>query len=193
EPPPIPDDEIAEDIAEAGLELLNAHRYQRYEVSAYSLNGTNPSIHNLNYWQFGDYLGIGAGAHGKITRADEQTISRTSKRRSPKDYLNKSIDLVDNTRLIPAQELPLEFMMNALRLKKGVPRELFFNSTGILIEQISSQIKKACNGGLLQDDGAQLTPTEQGYRFLNQLLEHFMPENFPQLGSEQKINIKSVD
>ena len=193
EPPPIPDDEIAEDIAEAGLALLSDNRYRRYEVSAYSLDGTKPSTHNLNYWQFGDYLGIGAGAHGKITRADEQTISRTSKRRNPKDYLNKTKSLIDNSKQIPTQELPLEFMMNALRLKEGIPRELFFQSTGLLIEQISKQIKKACDEGLLVDNGKQIAPTEQGYRFLNQLLEHFMPENFSALASQQKIDIKSID
>ncbi|TQV85361.1 radical SAM family heme chaperone HemW [Aliikangiella coralliicola] len=181
QPPPIPDEDSAFDISEQGIEFLRQNGYQQYEVSAYSKNGKHPSVHNLNYWQFGDYLGIGAGAHGKISRADDQTITRKSKKRSPKDYLDADKPIIENARTIPQQELPLEFMMNAMRLKNGVAQELFFGTTGLLIGQVKNAISQAQEQGLLNCSNNQLQPSEQGYRFLNELLAYFMPENFPEL------------
>ena len=193
QPPPLPDDESVCDIAEAGLRQLKKEGYQRYEVSAFSRNGQSPSTHNLNYWQFGDYLGIGAGAHGKISRMDNQTITRKSKKRSPKEYLDSNKSLIAQRREIPAQELPLEFMMNAMRLKGGVPSELFFQTTGLLLPQIQNAIEQAQSDQLIELNQSHIRPTAKGYQFLNELLELFMPENFPQLAERPSITIKNLD
>jgi len=192
QPPPLPDDEAVCDIAEQGLALLSSTGYQRYEVSAYSREGQFPSAHNLNYWQFGDYLGIGAGAHGKITRADNQTITRISKRRNPKDYLNPDKSFIDTSRQIPPAEFPLEFMMNAMRLKNGIDESLFFKTTGLLLGQIEPALAQAENAGFLERTESRLRPSPNGYQFLNELLECFMPENFSQLGSGEQIKIKNL-
>jgi len=193
QPPKLPDDELTVDISDQGLELLEQNNYCRYEVSAFNLGGNIPSHHNMNYWQFGDYLGIGAGAHQKITRADNQTITRTSKRRSPKDYLNKELGVVDTRRIIPQQDLPLEFMLNALRLKEGFEQNLFFDSTGLLIGQLEKALKKAQDLQFIIRDKNRIKPSAHGYQFLNQLLELFMPENFSSLGETNKIKIKSLN
>ncbi|WP_444995535.1 radical SAM family heme chaperone HemW [Aliikangiella sp. IMCC44359] len=193
QPPPLPDDELTCDMAEQGIELLTKHEYQQYEVSAYSSAGHYPSTHNLNYWQFGDYLGIGAGAHGKITRADTQTITRKSKKRNPKDYLDTNKAVIDKQQQILKEELPLEFMMNAMRLKDGVPTALFFQTTGLLISQIENALTEAEKQGLLTKDHDYIRPTEQGYRFLNELLTFFMPENIFINSNQDTIKIKRLD
>ncbi|WP_196138674.1 radical SAM family heme chaperone HemW [Aliikangiella sp. G2MR2-5] len=193
QPPQLPVDDIMDEISEQGLEKLRNANYQRYEISAYSRAGTTPSVHNLNYWQFGDYLGIGAGAHGKITRADTQEIIRKSKKRNPRDYLNPSTSVESSRRVIPKNELPLEFMMNAMRLKNGVPQSLFFESTGLIYSYLSTAIEQAKSAGLIDDSNEVLCPSEQGYLFLNELLEYFMPEQFSQLSSSNTINIKALD
>ncbi len=193
QPPPLPEDELICDMADAGIELLANNNYQQYEVSAYSKSGQHCSQHNLNYWQFGDYLGIGAGAHGKITRADEQTITRKSKRRNPRDYLDPNKSIIDTQKKIPQQELPLEFMMNAMRLKNGVEQSLFFETTGLLLNQIQPVLNKAVDQGLLELTENRIKPSAQGYRFINETLELFMPENFPQLETSKKIQFKSLD
>lgn len=194
QPPSLPEDEKIIDMSEQGIDLLAKNNYQRYEVSAFSRSGKSPSAHNLNYWQFGDYLGIGAGAHGKITRADNQTITRKSKKRNPKDYLNNKTSIIENKKIIPAEELPLEFMMNALRLKKGFLIESFYQTTGILIQEINHTIEKAINDNLITKKSNHIVPTTHGYQFLNELLEYFMPENFPNLKQkkQQKITVKNL-
>ncbi len=186
------DDDLLADIGEAGLQFLTDKGYHRYEVSAFSLNGKFPSWHNTNYWQFGDYLGIGAGAHGKITRADTQTIVRTSKRRSPKDYLNPDKAFIDNTRELAPQDLPLEFMMNAMRLKNGVAIDSFYPRTGILLKQIEPAIERCQARELAEISQGMLRPTANGFMFLNELISEFMPENFPELNIGQKITIKEL-
>ncbi len=189
-------DDLRADISEHGLSYLSKKNYQRYEVSAFHLAGKAPSWHNMNYWQFGDYLGIGAGAHGKITRADTQQIARISKRRSPKDYLNTDKPFIDKERIIAPQELPIEFMMNALRLKNGVPKELFQQATGIAFNELQPVIDRLIKRGLLELTKTQLLPTETGFCFLNELLDEFMPDNFKKLtnlaGSLPKIKIKEL-
>lgn len=186
-------DDLLADIGEAGLQFLSDKNYQRYEVSAFSLNGQYPSWHNTNYWQFGDYLGIGAGAHGKITRADTQEITRTSKRRSPKDYLNKEKSFIDNNRTVTNQELPLEFMMNAMRLEHGVPLQSFNSRTGILNKEIETAIERCQQRGLIDLDQGVIKPSTTGFVFLNEILNEFLPEKFPNLSSPEKILFKEVD
>jgi len=192
QPPKMPDDDLTIDISDSGLVLLKNNNYKRYEVSAFNRNGDYPSKHNLNYWQFGDYLGIGAGAHQKITKADAQTITRKSNLKNPKDYLNPDKGLVDSVKVIAQQDLPLEFMLNALRLKDGFDSDLFFNTTGLLITQLEPVLKKAENKLLIERHNKIIKPTQQGYQFLNELLELFMPENFPMLNDRQKIKITSL-
>jgi len=185
-------DDLLADISEQGLKFLQSKNYQRYEVSAFNLSGEFPSWHNTNYWQFGDYVGIGAGAHGKITRADTQQIIRTSKRRNPKDYLNKQKAFIDQTKILQKQDLPLEFMMNTMRLKDGVNEDLFFQTTGILLSQINHAVEKCIKRGLLDRDNNIIKPTETGFRFLNEILTEFMPENFSGLDQASRIKITEL-
>jgi len=180
------------DIEEQGLALLSEENYQRYEVSAFSLAGEYPAWHNTNYWQFGDYLGIGAGAHGKITRADTQQIARTTKRRSPKDYLNKKKSSKDQSRIVKPEELPLEFMMNAMRLKNGVDEDSFYQTTGILLSQIDKPLKKCVDRGLLVLKENKLYPSEIGFQFLNEILSEFTDDRFKHLSEQNKIKITEI-
>ncbi len=191
-PPPLPNDDLIIDMSEQGLNWLEKNHYSRYEVSAFSRSNSYPSQHNLNYWQFGDYLGIGAGAHQKITRADNQTIVRKSKYRNPKDYLNQEKETTVKSHEIRKEELPLEFMMNALRLKQGVSEELFFNTTGLLIGQLQKSLVEAESRELLIRENNNIRASEKGYQFLNELLQIFMPENYPELAEEKTIAIKSI-
>ncbi len=191
-PPVLPDDEQITTTSESGIHLLEENGYQQYEVSAYSKNSTRQSQHNLNYWQFGDYLGIGAGAHQKITRADTQTITRKSKHRQPKNYLNTEKSVIASEKELCRNELPLEFMMNALRLKDGVEQPLFFNHTGLLLGDIEKQLKLAEENKMISRENNQIKTTQQGYHFLNEVLELFMPENFKKLESTDKISVKLV-
>lgn len=191
-PPQLPNDDQAISMSEKGIQLLKENNYFQYEVSAYSKDNAYLSQHNLNYWQFGDYLGIGTGAHQKITRADTQTICRKSKRRQPKDYLNPEKSLIASEKNIPQEELPLEFMMNALRLKDGIEQNEFFNRTGLLLTQIEDVITRTEKAGLLTRQDNKIKTTKKGYAFLNETLEHFMPENFSHLSKKRDIIIKSI-
>ncbi|GAA0209315.1 radical SAM family heme chaperone HemW [Kangiella japonica] len=177
QPPQLPHDEVLWDIQEAGQKLLADHGYQQYETSAYSKAPGLRAKHNLNYWQFGDYLGIGAGAHGKITRLDLGEIHRTTKKRHPKDYLQGSLSDISQDTAIPNRELPFEFMLNALRLIDGVPVTLFSQYTGLPINHIREVLQEAVADGLLENDPARLQPTEKGALFLNELLERFIPNS----------------
>ena len=196
-PPQLPDDDNLADIQEAGESLLNSNRFEQYEVSAFAQHNNLRSQHNLNYWQFGDYLGIGAGAHGKITLPNEQHIKRISKRRHPKDYLNPKKNFIDKEKVIALDELPLEFMMNALRLKEGVPSNTFFQRTGIPLSAINQPLETARQKGLMSNQPEQLKTTTLGQRYLNELLEIFMPHNLslklPTQISSERIPIKKID
>lgn len=185
------DDHIA-DIGESGLALLKRESYQRYEISAFSVLGMYPAWHNTNYWQFGDYIGIGAGAHGKITRADTQQITRTSKKRNPKDYLDSNKTFIDQHRTLSPQALPLEFMMNAARLKDGVDESLFYQTTGILLSQIEQPLIKCIDKGLIVWKDNKITPSGTGYLFLNDILSEFTDDHFKHLSIDNRINITEV-
>lgn len=171
-PPDLPDDPILEAIFEQGQQLLANSGFKQYEVSAYARDN-QASLHNLNYWEFGDYLGIGAGAHGKITLLDQQQIIRTRKTRTPQDYLARENDYNAAIDTIADNELPLEFLMNALRLNNGVPNHYFTKRTGKELEVISEPLKAMQQRQLMVNNNQRLQPTPLGHRFLNTLLEEF--------------------
>ena len=173
-PPSVPDDDSAFDMQDALLELLNDRGFDRYEVSAFSKPGQRCQ-HNLNYWSFGDYIGIGAGAHGKISFPDK--VIRTVKERHPENYMRKILEENSATieeRIISAKELPFEFMLNALRLTKGIPSEYFTERTGLSMSSISSKLKIAVDKGLLESNPSILAPTPLGLQYLNDLQEIFL-------------------
>jgi putative oxygen-independent coproporphyrinogen III oxidase len=171
-PPSLPTDIILEAIQDQGHQILLNNGYKQYEVSAFC-NDQKESAHNKNYWEFGDYLGIGAGAHGKITLPSEQRIIRTTKTRKPGDYLARDNSYTASCKSISADELPLEFMMNAMRLNAGVPTELFSERTGIPLEEIKPALGKLLEQGLINQQSTYLKPTQKGHQFLNNLLEIF--------------------
>ena len=170
-PPKLPIDEKIWDMGEQGAALLNQNGFRQYEVSAYS---ERPSEHNINYWKFGDYIGIGAGAHGKITDVESQQIFRTLKPKSPKDYLSKMQAGVDISTKKEVDNVAFEFMLNSLRLKDGFSSSLFESRTGLLIKSLSSELGRAENLGLLENKNNWIKPTSKGFNFLNELQEIFL-------------------
>jgi oxygen-independent coproporphyrinogen-3 oxidase len=172
QPPTLPEDDILWDIQEAGQALLAEHGYAQYEVSAYAQPG-RAARHNLNYWSFGDFIGIGAGAHGKLSHPDGRIV-RTWKTRLPKDYLNPAKAFQAGEKLLPLDELPFEFLMNALRLTEGVDAALFNQRTGLDLENLAEARRLAEQKGLLQVEPTRLAATPQGQLFLNDLLQYFL-------------------
>ena len=170
-PPKLPIDEKIWDMGEQGAELLNQNGFRQYEVSAYS---ERPSEHNINYWKFGDYIGIGAGAHGKITDVESQQIFRTLKPKSPKEYLSKMQTGADIPTKKEVDNVAFEFMLNSLRLKDGFSSSLFESRTGLLIKSLSSELGRAENLGLLENKSNWIKPTSKGFNFLNELQEIFL-------------------
>ncbi len=168
--PVLPQDEVLEDIQEQGEAYLKASGFVNYEVSAWRKEW--PSAHNLNYWQFGDYLAIGAGAHGKITRPDG--VYRFQKTRLPKDYLAKVPAEHLQLKRIDDAELPFEFMMNALRLNEGVDAGLYAERTGLSLDSLNELLTSLHARKLMVDDHSRLACTEQGHVFLNSVLEEFL-------------------
>ncbi|MDM3872037.1 radical SAM family heme chaperone HemW [Porticoccus sp. W117] len=173
QPPQLPKDSVLEAISDRGQQLLAESGFQQYEVSAYCRN-KQASQHNLNYWQFGDYLGIGAGAHGKITLLNEQKIVRTRKTRTPKDYFCKEKNFCAAADSVLNEQLPVEFLMNALRLNRGVDAAFFENYTGLSLDSIKPAWQQLQRRKLMVDDSQRLQPTATGHRFLNSLLEAFL-------------------
>lgn len=173
QPPELPEDDILWDIQEAGQALLAEHGYAQYEVSAYAREGRR-ARHNLNYWTFGDFLGIGAGAHAKLSDPAGHIV-RTWKTRLPKDYLDRSKPFQAGERVLDAGELPFEFLMNVLRLTDGVQAELFTTRTGLPLSGLAEARREAEARGLLDADPARLVATREGQLFLNDLLQHFLP------------------
>ena len=170
-PPNLPIDEKIWDMGEQGAALLNQNGFRQYEVSAYS---ERPSEHNINYWKFGDYIGIGAGAHGKITDVESQQIFRTLKPKSPKEYLSKMQTGADIPTKKEVDNVAFEFMLNSLRLKDGFSSSLFESRTGLLIKSLSSELGRAENLGLLENKSNWIKPTSKGFNFLNELQEIFL-------------------
>ena len=177
-PPPLPDDELAADMQDMIEQKLAAAGYDHYETSAYAKAGKR-SRHNMNYWQFGDYLGIGAGAHGKISYPDPvRGITREARFKQPKMYMEQAMLGLSNEveKTIASAELPFEFMLNALRLSEGFANALFVERTGLPISVISRELAKALSLGLIEPNHLQVKPTAKGRLFLNDLLELFLTE-----------------
>ncbi|WP_462380761.1 radical SAM family heme chaperone HemW [Pseudomonas sp. Marseille-QA0892] len=175
QPPVLPEDDVLWDIQEAGQAYLAAEGYAQYEISAYA-RANQRARHNLNYWTFGDFIGIGAGAHGKLSSPDG-TLRRTWKTRLPKDYLAPEKPFLAGERVLTPAELPFEFMMNALRLTDGVSTASFVERTGLSANAISASRGEAVRKGLLENDPDRLVATEQGQLFLNDLLQLFLEED----------------
>ena len=172
-PPSLPGDDSLADIQDAGEAYLRQSGFDQYEVSAWARPGQQ-SKHNLNYWTFGDYLGIGAGAHGKITRPGGEVI-RTQRSRLPKDYMAA---IADNKpplqQVIPGDQLPVEFMLNALRLRAGVNEQLYRARTGLDATGIAGIRSELVSEGLLSDAPDRLAVTPLGFRFLDDVVARFM-------------------
>lgn len=173
-PPPLPDDDVAAQMLVSCGERLAQAGFVQYEVSAYAQAGRQ-CRHNLNYWNFGDYLGVGAGAHGKITLAHEGQIERTLQMREPRRYLAASDGQLVRRR-IGACELPFEFMLNALRLPGGFARAAFSERTGLAWAAVAGPLQVAVERGLILISEWEVRPTPLGLRFLNETLLLFMAE-----------------
>ena len=188
-PPSLPSDDLAADMQEGIEEVLAGAGYEHYETSAFARPGER-ARHNLNYWNFGDYLGIGAGAHGKISFRDR--IVREQRERKPQSYLRAALEgnAIQESREVSEAELPFEFMLNALRLIEGFPAALFRQRTGVPIIVIERQLAEAENAGLIERDHATIRPTPKGQRFLNDLIEPFLPAQAMR-GTVIPINIAS--
>jgi putative oxygen-independent coproporphyrinogen III oxidase len=172
-PPQLPLEETMGELQERGEAIFRQKAYEHYEISAFSKDGYD-CIHNRNYWQFGDYIGIGAGAHSKLTDTKEMTIRRAWKQKNPKNYLAQKNHFLAEEKFILAEELPFEFMLNALRLYQKVPAELFQQRTGLAFSNIQPILHKAQQQGLLIYDEFAMETTEFGKRFYNNLLAMFM-------------------
>ncbi len=173
-PPKLPSEDEIDAIFEQNLELLTAAGYKRYEVSAYAKKDQECK-HNLNYWRFGDYIGIGAGAHGKISFPDK--VTRQVRERHPETYMqameSKGNALIES-REVSAKDLPFEFMLNTLRLTDGVETKTFSERTGLPLHVISKGLEEASKKGLLSENPTALKATALGLRYLNNLQEMFL-------------------
>jgi oxygen-independent coproporphyrinogen-3 oxidase len=175
-PPALPDDEQKWEMQCQGQSLLAEHGYTQYEVSAYAQDGKQ-CRHNLNYWKFGDYIGIGAGAHGKITTAAQGVIQRTWKKRRPNDYLAAAgtRQCVDGQRELAEAEALFEFALNRLRLKQAFNLNEFEAACGLGRNRILPMVQQAQSDGLLNLDGDDVQHTVQGWQYLDDLLQRFLP------------------
>lgn len=174
-PPEVPDDDLSAAMQDAVEETLASAGLQRYEVSAYARPGAR-CRHNLNYWEFGDYLGLGPGAHGKLSFHDR--IVRQARLRNPESWMAAAVARdgthIAENRSVPSDELPFEFMLNALRLKEGVAASSFTERTGVSLAAIAKRLQTATERGLLDADPARIRATPLGWRFLNDLQEIFL-------------------
>lgn len=171
--PILPEDNTLWDIYQQGQEFLAEQGYTRYEISGYS-QPNKECQHNLNYWRFGDYLGIGCGAHGKITSLDTGQIIRTEKMGAPKTYLAPNKEFLKQSRVITKKELPFEFFVNRFRLEETCPKLEFTLFTGLDVSEIDEQILECVNKNLLENKDLYWKVTEKGRLFLNDLLEVFL-------------------
>ena len=174
-PPSLPADDLAADMLSACHEHLARAGFSRYETSAYARPGRQ-CRHNLNYWTFGDYLGVGAGAHGKLTDTASDTIVRTTQQREPRRYLAMS-PRASARQPIAARDLPFEFMMNALRLTEGFERASFSERTGLDWNVVQRNFDVFQSRGLVEIDGETCRPTPFGVRFVNEMLVELLPES----------------
>lgn len=174
-PPAVPDDDAAAAMQEAIEDSLGQAGYEHYETSAYARAGAR-SRHNLNYWRFGDYLGIGAGAHSKLSLPER--VVRQARYRQPREYMERVLagSAVQTEETPDAAGIVFEFMMNALRLTEGFPLALFEERAGVPLARALSRLDEAERRGLVERDFERVRPTLLGRRFLNELLQIFLPE-----------------
>jgi oxygen-independent coproporphyrinogen-3 oxidase len=179
-PPRLPDEDAAWSMQAEGQQMLAAHGFEQYEVSAYARPGSR-CRHNLNYWRFGDYVGLGAGAHGKLTLDLPDRILRTEKPKQPRDYQGKVREAgalglaIGERRHIAVADLPFEFMLNALRLNAGFAAADFERRTGLPLSGVAPSLERAADRGLLERSGEGWRATERGRKFLNDLQASFLP------------------
>ncbi len=176
EPPPLPGEDLAWEMQRNCGELLSAAGYRQYEISAWSKPGSE-CRHNVNYWRYGDYVGIGAGAHGKITLLSEESIRRRVRLRHPTAWMqgvNAGESLAED-RLLEPEERVFEFFLNQLRFREGVRKSQFSARTGVDWNRVSARVEEAVGNGLLLDDDGLLKPTELGWRFNNEIQAIFLP------------------
>ena len=190
-PTQMPDDELTWDQQQECQGLLTGAGYRQYEISAYGTDSYQ-CRHNLNYWRFGDYLGIGAGAHGKITLVGENKVVRRVRQRQPAAYLaSQGRKKISNETVLAESDLVFEFMLNALRLSTGFEVDLFLSSTGISFSEVMPAIHKAVQLDLIHFDSGHLCPTERGFQYHNDLQSLFLDlnigKNQPLFSSETEI------
>ena len=174
--PELPEDDLAWDMQQTGLDVLEANGYRQYEISAFA-QVEMQSRHNINYWRYGDFLAIGAGAHGKITKAADGQVERFAKHRHPRRYMqgSKSGDWRAETRVLSDKELVFEFFLNQLRLKQGVVVDDFSARTGLPWNVVESNVQNAVDKGFLEVGNKRVIPTELGWRFVNDIQQMFLP------------------
>ncbi len=180
-PPPLPDEDAAWQIQTAGQQILADAGYAQYEISAYARGGAR-CRHNLNYWLFGDYIGIGAGAHGKLSLDRPERILRTVKPKQPREYQDQvrrsgtegAASAIGDGSFIPQAELAFEFMLNALRLNQGFSTRAYEQATGLPVGSIALELQQGESRGLLETWAEGWRPTELGRRFLNDLQASFL-------------------
>jgi putative oxygen-independent coproporphyrinogen III oxidase len=171
-PPILPVEDQLADIQDLGQQTLADAGFEQYEISAFSRNA-NHCKHNINYWQFGDYIGIGAGAHGKITLPDKNAIIRTTKTRQPNHYIEHAAKDLGTNKPVADNQIVLEFMMNALRLTHGATVDLFSSRTGLAPNQIKPEIDRLKQEGFLKKQSSKYCTTDLGMRFLDTILQRF--------------------
>jgi oxygen-independent coproporphyrinogen-3 oxidase len=170
-PPKLPEHDTCADMQLVVEQTLAGAGYEHYETSAFARPG-HRCRHNLNYWEFGDYLGIGAGAHGKLSFPDR--VTRHERIKQPRDYLAAESTIAKEA-TVAATELPFEFMLNALRLVEGFAPALFQERTGLPLQLIEGRLRDAEEKGLLERDWRRIAPSARGQRFVNELLQLFLP------------------
>jgi len=172
----LPEDDIMWSMQEQGVSLLQKFGYKQYEVSAYAKVGMQCK-HNLNYWHFGDYLGIGAGAHAKITNVAKQSIQRLAKTKLPKHYMATigTVEAINSDYFLKSEDVLFEFMLNALRLTQGISLDIFSKNSGLSLAVMQDILEDAEQQGLLDITAEKIIPTNRGQRFLNDLISMFLP------------------
>ncbi|HVC31582.1 MAG TPA: radical SAM family heme chaperone HemW [Steroidobacteraceae bacterium] len=185
-PPRLPDEDQTDGMLDACRGLLERAGFAQYEVSAYARPGRR-CRHNLNYWSFGDYLGIGAGAHGKLTLPHAGQVLRTAQAREPRRYLSSAGCGAFAGKPVPASELPFEFMLNALRLVEGFEAEVFTGRTGLAWDAVAASMADLVSEGLIVTSGTCYRTTPLGSRFLNDVLLRFVTET-PKSGAQSELS-----
>ena len=174
-PPSLPDDSLTAELQSNGRAFLDQSNYKQYEVSAYAKENRQ-SQHNINYWSFGDYIGIGAGAHGKLSDQKSNAIFRTRKHKQPQHYLRSELSRVAEILEVIEADRPLEFLLNALRLRRGFRQAEFEQRTGVPFSTIAKKVESLSNSGMLALDKAdsRVRATDKGYQLLNSVLVEFL-------------------